>query len=185
MLVRFYVLPIWIVILGTISVVILYSIIKFLLEFYNCSSKISNFCYYITIFLSFLLIITSTLIGRPSDIFILKLAPFQSFVDAKTQPETYRTMLMNVVLFVPFGMGLSCGVSKYCSKTKSMLITVSIAFVLCTVIEITQFVFGMGLCQTDDVICNVLGSVLGSLSLPLSTYWDKIFLKNNTSKKLL
>lgn len=34
------------------------------------------------------------------------LTPFQSFIEAKEQPEAYRSMLMNVFLFVPLGLSL-------------------------------------------------------------------------------
>ena len=32
---------------------------------------------------------------------------------------------------------------------------------VCTVIEAVQYVFNLGWCEIDDVICNVLGAAIG------------------------
>ena len=38
---------------------------------------------------------------------------------------------------------------------------------LSAVIEAAQYAFGLGRAETDDVLCNTLGALLGALALPL------------------
>lgn len=89
------------------------------------------------------------------------LTPFYSFVEAKTEPEIYRSMLMNVFLFVPLGLTMPFALP---SKWKHRrLITIIFAFLLSGGIEFLQYRYSLGRCEVDDVICNTLGAVIGTL----------------------
>lgn len=90
------------------------------------------------------------------------LAPFQSFIEAKIQPELYRTMLMNVFLFEPIGLSLPQILPK---KAHPVVITVVFALLLSIGIEAAQLHFHLGRCETDDVIMNTLGAILGTVSV--------------------
>lgn len=103
-----------------------------------------------------------TLFGRAKDDYGVILVPFHSFIEAREQKEIYRTMLMNVFLFTPFGLFTPFAVKR--DRRKSVLITVVSAFVLSAAVEFIQFSLSTGRCETDDVLCNTLGAFIGSLS---------------------
>ena len=178
MLIWFYKLPLWLVIFGTIFVIVFSSVLKSF--FYQFASKriIYNIVSFVGLIASFVLIVHATLISRSSNIYETQLMPFQSLILAKTQPEMYRTMLMNVVLFVPIGIAMSFINSKFVTCKTHFIIVLFISMVLSSLIELFQFLYNIGLCQTDDTICNVLGALLGSLTFPLSQYFSKTIIKN-------
>lgn len=94
----------------------------------------------------------------------LILTPLHSFIEARQQKEMYRSMLMNVALFVPMGISLP----YVLSSKKSVIKTVLTALVLSVIIEALQLAFGLGRCETDDVLCNTLGAAVGGISFILS-----------------
>lgn len=87
------------------------------------------------------------------------LMPFHSFIEARIQPELYRAMLMNIFLFEPIGLSLPHILPK---KTHPVAATVVFAMLLSIGIEAAQFYFHLGRCETDDVIMNTLGAVIGT-----------------------
>ena len=94
------------------------------------------------------------------------LIPFHSFIQAKEQPELYRSMLMNIFLFVPIGLSLPFVLSK---KKHSIIMTMITAFLFSASIEAIQYYFALGLCEVDDVIMNTLGAMIGALAYFLSS----------------
>ena len=117
-------------------------------------------------------ILTVTLLSRNSEGVELILTPFHSFIEAKTQPEIYRSMLMNVFLFFPLGLTLPFALPE--KWNRNALLTVLFAFTLSFVIEFLQFHYYIGRAEVDDVICNTLGAAIGTLSYTLER---KIFTK--------
>lgn len=104
-------------------------------------------------------------------VYALELQPFYSFQKAKLQPEIYRSMLMNVFLFVPLGLTLPFSLPE---RTKHKILwTAAVAFVLSACVEGIQYFFSLGNCETDDVITNTLGAVLGALSYRVYGAWEK------------
>jgi glycopeptide antibiotics resistance protein len=93
---------------------------------------------------------------------MVELRPLYSFVNAKTQPDIYRSLIMNVILFLPFGMTLPFALPN--GFKNKVAITVGSAAVISIVVEFIQFCFGLGLCETDDVIMNTLGAAIGTVS---------------------
>lgn len=92
----------------------------------------------------------------------LILIPFHSFIEAKTQPEIYRSMLMNVFLFFPLGLTLPYALQ---GKWKhQVLFTILFAFIFSVAIEYLQYHFSLGRAEVDDVLCNTLGCAIGTLS---------------------
>jgi glycopeptide antibiotics resistance protein len=69
---------------------------------------------------------------------------------------------MNVMLFLPFGMTLPFALPN--GFKNKVTITVGSAAVISIVVEFIQFCFGLGLCETDDVIMNTLGAAIGTVS---------------------
>ena len=46
-------------------------------------------------------------------------------------------------------------------------------------IELLQHFLLVGMMQTDDVICNTLGTAVGACAYPLSLLWQKLMRKND------
>ena len=105
----------------------------------------------------------------------LNLIPFSSFERAKRQPEMYRSMLMNVFLFVPLGLSLPYLFGG--GTAKRILLTILIGFLLSATVETIQYFASIGMAETDDVICNTLGTAIGSCAYLLSLLWRKLFRK--------
>lgn len=101
------------------------------------------------------------------------LIPFQSFQEAKIQPELYRSMLMNVFLFVPVGLSLPFVLDK---RWLSIVVTVFGAFLCSASIEYLQYRFALGRCEVDDVIMNTLGAAVGCLAYCLFLNWECLVL---------
>ncbi|MBR3289867.1 MAG: VanZ family protein [Clostridia bacterium] len=128
--------------------------------------------------LSLAAIIYATLFSRtPMDAAIHPI-PFSSFARATVRPELYRSMLMNVFLFVPLGLSLPFVLRG--STAKRILLTVLIGFLLSVSIETIQYLFSLGLAEADDVLCNTLGAAVGSTAYRLFLLWNK--LKNRQSR---
>ena len=85
--------------------------------------------------------------------------PLYTFVEAKLQPELYRTMLMNIFLFEPIGLTLPSILPK---KAHPAAVTVIFAMLLSIGIEAAQFYYHLGRCEIDDVIMNTLGAAIGA-----------------------
>ena len=110
--------------------------------------------------LAFALIMGFTLFGRSNGKDEVSLIPFISFVNAKTQPELYRTMFMNMLLFLPLGLSLPYALPD---KIKhKALVSITSGLILSVFVEALQFVFHMGRCETDDVLMNTLGMLIGA-----------------------
>ena len=110
-------------------------------------------------------ILAVTLLPRSNEGHELILIPFHFFIEAKTQPEIYRSMLMNVFLFFPLGLTLPFALPE--KWNRKALRTIIFAFVLSFTIEFLQFHYYLGRAETDDVICNTLGAAIGTLSYTL------------------
>lgn len=110
-------------------------------------------------------ILCITIMGRTTGERILILKPFASLAVARTQSEAYRELLMNIFLFFPLGLTLSNALPQRWGRWCRIGITVIAGLLLSTGIEYTQYRFALGVAETDDVICNTLGALIGSTSL--------------------
>lgn len=92
----------------------------------------------------------------------ITLQPFAIFDLAKVYPDVYSQMVLNVVLFLPFGLSM-----PFCVKDRvkhPALVTIVTALLLSVIVEILQYVFSCGYSEIDDVMLNVFGAFLGMLS---------------------
>lgn len=64
--------------------------------------------------------------------------------------------MLNVLLFVPIGFLAGFGLQGLTFKNILLL-----GGILSVFIELLQFIFKKGFCETDDVIHNVLGCLIG------------------------
>ena len=119
------------------------------------------------------LIIYTTVISRSGNHFKVVLTPFYSFTVAKVQPEMWRQLFMNVIMFLPLGMSLACLISER-TRILTTIVTVTLSGALLSlVIELLQYFYHLGEAWTDDVICNLLGAFLGSLVVVVPKIFKK------------
>ena len=71
--------------------------------------------------------------------------------------------LLNITLFVPFGMFAFLLLPRNRSKTQRAFLICGAAFLLSLLIESLQFIFKLGFFETDDIFNNTLGGAAGSL----------------------
>ena len=116
----------------------------------------------ILLIITIYVIINTTIISRAASEYKTVITPFYSFVVAKTQPEMWRQMYMNVALFIPFGIFL---VNIFSDKIKPFIrvaLTSATGALLSLTIELSQHFYSLGEAWTDDVICNALGAFCGA-----------------------
>lgn len=107
-----------------------------------------------------------------SEPMLLPFASYYAVLNGGTT-EFVRSNLMNAVLFYPAGL-LGCEVlpKRWKKIWKSVLITVVFAMVSLGV-EYTQYHFGLGQAEADDVIHNALGALLGAIASGMSVKLHK------------
>ena len=101
--------------------------------------------------------------------------PLSSVERAKIQPEMYRSMLMNVFLFVPLGLSLPFVFGG--GTGKRILLTILVGLLLSVSIEAIQYFAHLGMAETDDIICNAVGTAIGSCAYLLALLWRNLFNK--------
>lgn len=79
--------------------------------------------------------------------------------------EFFREMLMNVFLYFPLGLTLTCVAGCW---------SILLGGILSVLIETWQFIIGTGVAQGTDVLCNVFGIVVGSCAY---VFWAKSVIK--------
>ena len=151
--------------LEKIAVIILISILLWCILGRRCSGKslpvvwkVFNTFIFIT---GCVVIVYLTIIARPAGTSEVYLTPFYSYIEAQSNAEMYRTNLMNVFLFLPFGLSLP--VILPASFKRKVLFTILATAGVSVSVELIQFVFELGRVETDDVIHNTLGAALGAL----------------------
>lgn len=114
---------------------------------------------------AFALIFCFTILNRNSGARAHSLIPFITFINAKTQPEFYRTMFMNVLLFLPLGLSLPFALPDRIKHRA--IVTILTGVLISASVEAAQFAFCLGQSETDDVIMNATGCVIGATSFLL------------------
>ena len=96
----------------------------------------------------------------------IEFIPFSILEQARVYPDVYNQMILNVLLFLPFGLSLPFCLEKRIKHP--ILITTCLAVVLSVSVEFLQYVLRCGYSEVDDVILNTLGAFLGTLSYLIS-----------------
>lgn len=169
---EFYVQPMFQVYLESFAIYALWTILMLALKI----DRIKRIVGIIGVVCASTLIICFTILNRSNGLRECCLIPFVTFLNAKTQLEFYRTMYMNVLLFMPMGLSLPFALPS-CIKHK-VLFSVLIGFLISISVETVQFVFCIGKCETDDVIMNTAGVVIGTTSYLLCSLINKAIHKN-------
>ena len=148
-----------IVLLSLVVLSILCSVYKFLYQ----SKKQNNFIVGIAFVLCVVIALyPSALIRAGGETRELVLEPFRSlklYFDTGYE-EWIRVIVMNIAMFYPLGCVYACFNKN--KKTKPWMFFV-FAFLFSVVIETVQYAFSLGVSETDDVINNTLGALLGYL----------------------
>lgn len=80
--------------------------------------------------------------------------------------------LKNILFFVPFGFLYPEKVTLHSVfKDKRWLLILTTGILFSVFIEIIQYIFCLGLCETDDVLCNGLGGFLGYWLFKILNAW--------------
>lgn len=155
---HFYVQNLDIVVIEMICAFLIWTVLMILLK-----GKARRIVSLTAAIISVVMIVSMTVLKRGSaETAQISLIPFISFVRAQEEVEVYRSMLMNICLFMP--IGLSIPFVLFERYKHNVLITIAFAFFLSAGIETAQFLFRLGMCETDDVIMNVIGALIGTLS---------------------
>lgn len=123
-----------------------------------------------TLFLEYLaVVISSTIIFRTEvkcSFPQLELTPFWTyFAVAENHPEiSIWDIILNVVLFVPFGL-----MAKLLYSHEPIRRILVAALALSLVIEVSQYVLKRGVTQFDDAMHNIIGAVIGWLLAKLTS----------------
>lgn len=80
--------------------------------------------------------------------------------------ETLYEKINNIILFVPMGMLVGAtkrhhGFRFFNCGFRGFLMTLVLGCIVSIGIEILQLITRTGMCETDDVICNTIGCVIG------------------------
>ena len=98
----------------------------------------------------------------------LILIPGNFLQKGKALHEIYRSFLMNILLFMPFGLALSAVLSSKMKPWRCVLITELIALGFSLAVETVQYFFALGRAEADDVLANTFGAFIGALHVPLA-----------------
>lgn len=161
---KFYALP-----LGSVFIIIVFSILIWvgIEQLGKENKRFGKWWKYINIILcivSIFFIIRMTLVGRTVGRQKMELMPFHTFTTMAYNNEAVRTLLTNMVLFLPFGLTIPYVLEGIKENRRRWLYCLLLGCGISVGIEVLQYCLAIGLTETDDVICNTLGCGLGILA---------------------
>lgn len=160
-LVTIYAFPI--ILLVLLTAVSIAAVLLLWLRFCREKDKVFVSVIMLLMSISFILVVTifSRDMGSGSE---LSLVPFSSWINyfKGNNDEFLRTNIFNMLLFMPFG-AFSYTVKSKISPKIIFIITSVAALALSISVELGQWFLQCGEVETDDIIHNVLGSVIGAL----------------------
>lgn len=132
-------------------------------RFNNESKKFANTCtILLVIYISILLYLAAG--GRGNfNVRNLTLTPFSSYSFVLTTYNSFDVLeqiFQNILVFIPAGI-LIPETFGFRGKRYAVLLTVLSGAFLSFVIELAQFTYAIGYSETDDLINNTLGCVIG------------------------
>ena len=116
---------------------------------------------------TFLILCTAVLFRAAEPVRQCHLIPFWSYTHYPENSyliEAAAINALNVIMFIPIGLLSGLGFREM--TWKKVLLT-GLAFSL--LIELLQFILKRGLCETDDLIHNILGCMVGFAAFRLSS----------------
>ena len=156
----------WFFILVAIGLCVVFIIVLLKWFLFRKITQFSNIIASIFLIMYLAVIFQLTLFSRENGSRIgIKLKPFSEVVG---NDEFHWLMMsyavLNVLLFVPYGVVVSLFSWIKNEKTnKCILWSALISFLTSIVIETTQLITERGFYEVEDLICNTLGGVVGTL----------------------
>ena len=101
-----------------------------------------------------------TIIGRGHVTKRAEFIPFWSYV----KPELWNEILLNYILFIPFGFLLYASHGDKREIRKKGISTAAAVFIgllISSLIELNQYIFSIGLFEFDDIVGNTIGCYIG------------------------
>ena len=124
----------------------------------NNFKRILQFSTYFGLVVTILGMFLVTMMPTSIESHSLNLAPFSTIrdmLDYATREAIFNNIIMNIVLFMPFGFFM------YLVLRKELLVSL-IGMAVSCLIETLQFIFPIGRTSNiDDVILNVIGTIIG------------------------
>lgn len=105
----------------------------------------------------------------------INLVPFKDSVMLNKMIDLSE-IINNIIIFIPFG-----GLLGIVDKKNSFWFKVLVMFLFSIVIEIFQYIFGLGVTDVTDVITNLTGGIIGLLIYQLL----KLIIKESKLDKFL
>lgn len=130
----------------------------------NKSKRIEKWWRYANVIMfvgAFFLIMRMTLFGRVPGEREIIWQPFYTLMTMSYNNEAVRTMVMNIVLFLPFGLTSPYVFWKLKDNFRRRFLCILLGCLLSIGVELLQYCFALGQAEMDDVICNTLGCGLG------------------------
>jgi len=90
----------------------------------------------------------------------LNLTPFTTiklYLKHIEKPYAYTNIVANLLFFVPVGFLIPLAFPRH----KRFLKTIIICLIIIASIEVFQYITCLGFCDVDDVILNMIGSIIG------------------------
>lgn len=103
----------------------------------------------------FLSIVATVFTRSPSEEAQIMLEPFRTYRQYFTDEFTWFEIRANVLLFIPIGFLLPMVIKKPVWLPPIIGIGISV------IIELIQLITHRGMCETDDVISNTIGFLIG------------------------
>ena len=104
----------------------------------------------------------------------LILQPFAILLKAiRDNSEYYRSIALNAILFTPLGFTSSTLLSQRFAAGRSVLYSVLIGLLLSAAVETAQYVFALGIAETDDLIMNAVGVFVGAAHIWIVCWAEK------------
>lgn len=96
----------------------------------------------------------------------IMLIPFRELYSLFTSPNHsfyFWQIVLNVILFIPFGFMLSCYLYKY-HRPQHLFLPILLSGLFVSVsVELLQYLTSRGLTEIDDVMNNTVGAMIGWL----------------------
>ena len=107
------------------------------------------------ILIYFTVMIQRVLLSRvPGSLSEIEVIPFSTW---KKSIWDTAFFIENIIMFIPFGFLFPIAFKKF----RSFFVCIGAAFFLSFSFEMIQLLFAVGFTQTDDIITNVFGSIIG------------------------
>ena len=103
----------------------------------------------------FMIIVATIIVRSPVAERGVVLAPFVSFKDALTNDFWDFEIKANILMFIPFGFLLSMAINRLNG------IPILVGFLFSIMIEVVQYFTHRGVFETDDIITNFMGILIG------------------------